>query len=82
MVSLSKPERKRVWRSYYHKTFRHWQTWVALGVCGLCGGAGGPIGRLIFGDGNMIFFCVVLGGGIGGFIFGQVATHVAFPYIR
>jgi len=82
LAALPKMERKRVWRTCYHRTFRHWQTWLALLFCGLCGGAGVQIGKFIFEDGWMMLVCAGICGGIGGFIFGQVATQIAIPYIR
>lgn len=80
--SLPKRERKQVWRRCYNKILRHWQTWVALALCGICSGAGGALGRLAFVDSYLILVCIAAGGGIGGFIFSQVAIHVAIPYIR
>jgi hypothetical protein len=82
LASLPKSERMRVWRSCHRKSFRHWQTWIALAVCGLCGVSGGPVGGLIFTSAGMILLCVALGGAIGGAIYGHVATKMTAPYIR
>jgi hypothetical protein len=82
LASLPKSERMRVWRSCHRKSFRHWQTWLALAACVLCGIAGGPVGGLIFSGAGMIFLCVAFGGGIGGAVYGHVATKMTAPYIR
>lgn len=82
LASLPKSERKRVGRFGLRKAFRHWQTWAALAVSGICGGAGGQLGTFIFSSSGMIFLCLVLCGGIGGVVYGHVATKMAMPYIR
>lgn len=73
LASLSPQERNLIWKQAYSRTFRHWQTWLALLGGGLLAGIGSIVGS---------YPGAVLGGAIGGAIFGQVAIHQALPYIR
>ena len=78
LAGLSAEERSVAWRRASMKTFRHWQTWVALVACGLCGAAGSMVGGHL---GSSLLGAAV-GGGIGGFLFGQVATSIARKHYR
>ena len=76
--ALPKKERGRIWRECYAKSLGEKKVWLALLACGLCAGLvsilGGLFEHSIIGAG--------VGGGIGGFFYGQVATRAALPYIR
>jgi hypothetical protein len=95
LAALPKSERGRAWRACYFKAFRHWQTWFGLLVCGICAAAGHVIGgefvtepaksssfRSVeyFADPKLIG--AAIGGGIGGFIYSQIAVHQVRPYLR
>ena len=73
LKDLSLHERGRRWRSAYKPAFRHWQTWVVLALCGALGGAGAYFGGMA---GTVIF------AGLGGFINGQIVTHVVLKHYR
>ena len=78
LALLPKAERNHIWRLAYRQSFRNIVTWLALALCGICAGLGSLIGdRLGYGLlGSMI------GGGMGGFIFGQISIYTALPFIR
>jgi len=70
---LTFQERGKRWRSAYKLIFRHWQTWCGLLICGLCVGAG----TSYYGTPGLI-----ISGGLGGFIYGNIAVYVARRYYR
>jgi hypothetical protein len=78
LSGLPRAERGRRWRAAYRKTFRHWQTWVSLLALGLCSVLGEYLGSLT----GSQFIGSVVGAGVGGLIYGQVATELARPYLR
>lgn len=73
LKDLSFRERGRRWRSAYKSAFRHWETWGGLAICGAFSGAGAHFGGMA---GTIIF------AGLGGFIYGQIVTHVVLKYYR
>ena len=73
LSGLPLAERMRVWRAVHRKTMRHWQFWASLAGAGLCAEIGVHIYDRIGG---------IIGDIVGLFIFWQVATHLARPYIR
>ena len=73
LKDLSLRERGRRWRSAYKSAFRHWQTWGGLVLCGAFAGAGSHFGGMAG---------TVLLAGLGGFIYGQIVTHVVLKYYR
>ncbi len=73
LKDLSMRERGRRWRSAYKSAFRHWQTWGGLVLCGVLAGAGAYFGGTV---GTVIL------GGLGGFIYGQIVTHVVLRHYR
>ena len=73
LKDLSFRERGRRWRRAYKSAFRHWQTWCGLVLCGAFSGAGAYFGGVA---GTVIF------AGLGGFIYGQIVTHVVLKYYR
>ena len=73
LKDLSFRERGRRWRRAYKSAFRHWQTWGGLLLCGAFGGAGAYFGGIV---GTVIF------AGLGGFIYGQIVTHVVLKHYR
>ena len=72
-TQVPEPERKRLWRDSYRRIWGHWQTWLALIVCGACAGIGSHFGHILG---------AMAGGGIGGFVLGQVTTHLTLGYFR
>jgi hypothetical protein len=73
LARLPSEERGRVWRAAIWKTTRRWQYWASLAGVVLCG----EIGRHIYGSIGTIIAAVV-----SSFIFAQVATRLARPYMR
>ncbi|AOO55909.1 hypothetical protein ACRZER_004374 [Raoultella ornithinolytica] len=73
LKDLSFRERGRRWRNAYKSAFRHWRTWGGLVLCGAFSGAGAHFGGLA---GTVIF------AGLGGFIYGQIVTHVVLKHYR
>lgn len=57
--------------------FRHWQTWAAIVLCGASAAAGAYIGMVYL---NRSVVPVLLGGGLGGYLYSRVARHVASRY--
>lgn len=57
--------------------FRHWETWVAIVLCGASAAAGACIGMVCF---NRSVVPVLLGGGLGGYLYSRVARYVARRY--
>ena len=62
----------------YWKTFRHWQTWAGLVGAGLCSFIGDMLGGLI----GHASIGSAIGAAVGGFLYAQVATTQARPYLR
>jgi hypothetical protein len=77
LAGLSKEERQKIWQAAYWKTFRHWQTWLALLAPGICATL---LSALVVGGRSLLWG--MLGGAIGGGIFGYVAMHTALPYVQ
>ena len=73
LANLSARDRRVHWRRAYRRTWRHWQTWAGLFACAICAGLGAGFGTL--GDHSVIG--AMIGGGVGGFVFGQATVHVA-----
>ena len=75
---LPKKERKRIWRTVCWKPFYHWQTWVMLIAPGTFSAIGTELAEPFAWQTAGRY----IGAGIGGLLYGQVATHMARPYIR
>ena len=73
LKNLSPGDRGRRWQSAYKSAFRHWQTWGGLVICGILTGAGAYFAGMA---GTVIF------AGLGGFIYGQIMTHVVLKHYR
>lgn len=73
LAGLTPWERGRRWRSAYKAAFRHWQTWAGLAVCGAFGYAGSYFFGIVG---------TVLLAGLGGFVYGQIVTHVVLKHYR
>lgn len=73
LKGLSLRERGKRWRSAYKSAFRHWQTWAGLAICGAFGYAG----AYFFGIAGTVILA-----GLGGFVYGQIVTHVVMKYYR
>lgn len=82
LAEFPKDERRRIWQRFSRKSFRKWQTWVALLICPACGTLGAIIGDLKGTD----FFGLPIGAGIGGAfggaIFGWVIAKMTRTLIR
>ena len=76
LAALPPTDRRRAWRRAYGKLFRRWQTWVGLIACGASASLVTYVGAQL----GSVFIGGVVGGGIGGFIFSQVAFRVARRY--
>lgn len=73
LAGLTLWERGRRWRSAYKSAFRHWQAWTGLAVCGAFGYAG----SYFFGIAGTVILA-----GLGGFVYGQIVTHVVLKHYR
>ena len=73
LKTLSKRERKRIWREAYRNSWNHWQAGAALLLLGLCVCIGGIMGGA-WGAG--------IGGGIGAMIFHQIMIVIMRPYLK
>ncbi|HYA59401.1 MAG TPA: hypothetical protein VED85_03490 [Burkholderiaceae bacterium] len=73
LANLSARDRRRMWRRAYRRIWTHWQAWAGLLVLALCAGVGKRLGA--FFDHQIVG--AMIGGGIGGFVFGQVSVYVA-----
>jgi hypothetical protein len=71
-------ERRRLWRIAYFETFGHWQTWMAIAAMGVFCLVGNHAG----GQWDLPMLGTVIGGAIGSFVFGQVVSQTARPYLR
>ena len=78
LSGLSSIERKRAWRAACWRSHLHWQTWASLVGIGLFMMIGSHLGALI----GEQFIGGLIGTGAGGFVFGQVSTEFARPYLR
>lgn len=82
LSELPRAERGRRWRAVSWKTFRHWQTWVSLAGLALYSAIGVYLGALIDPSTTSQIIGGAIAGGFGGFIYGQVITVMARPYLR
>ena len=78
LSQMSKKNRKVVWRRCYLKSFRNWQTWVAVAACIACAGIGDVLGRMLGAE----TISTAIGGGFGGLIFGLVTAEMESRNIR
>ena len=78
LAGMSKKERKVIWRRCYLKTFRNWQTWLAIVACLVFAGIGNIWGRILGSE----IIGTGIGGGIGGLIFGLVTAEMEGRNIR
>jgi len=82
LASLPRKERGVIWRACYYRTFRQKNVWFGLIAGVICVGLGSSLGRE-FGHGSVgETVGVMVGAGIGCFIFFQVAIRAALPAIR
>ncbi|MEK7993726.1 MAG: hypothetical protein AAB403_07980 [Planctomycetota bacterium] len=79
---LPRAERGRRWRAVSWKTFRHWQTWASLAGLALCSGLGVYLGALIDPSTTSMIIGGVIAGVPAGFVYGQVVTVMARPYLH
>ncbi len=78
LAALSRDERRRIWRTCYGMALQERPTqWAIVGVVG-CMAIGWAIGSQT--DSTVTGF--ILGSGLGGSVFGQVAIGQARPHIR
>lgn len=83
---LSRAERRRVHLACYGQAFKSRRCLVALLICGLCGGVGSGLGDYLpslLGFEHSMWQPTIggcFGGGVGGFIWAQIATDYLRPY--
>ncbi len=82
LSGLPRAARGRAWRAVSWKTFRHWQTWVSLAGLALCSGIGVYLASLIDPSTTSLIIGGVIASGPAGFVYGQVVTAMARPYLR
>lgn len=73
LKNLPLRERGRRWRRAYRSVFLHWESWGGMVLCGVCAGAGSHFFGMTGG---------ILMAGMGGFLYGQIATYVVMKYYR
>jgi hypothetical protein len=78
LAPLSRAERKRIWRECYWRAFRRKSVWVAIVVYVACLTFGLSYGR----EFGSSLIGVIIGGGVGGFIYIQVVTRAMLPDLR
>jgi hypothetical protein len=86
LAELPSAERGAFWRKHHGKAYRHWQTWVGLGVVALSAVApqivvdlvGLPLANHSF----VVPALCALSAGLGGLVFGQLLTTMARPHLR
>ena len=72
MELLTRDERRKAWSFSSIRTYKHWETWVGLVILMLITGLGSScLGTL----------GAVIGGGLGGFIYGNIISHKSRKYI-
>lgn len=78
LANLPARDRRVYWRRAYRRIWRHWQTWAGLLACAMCAAVGEGLGAFsaqpIVGG--------VIGGGVGGFVFGQTTVRVVRSHYR
>jgi hypothetical protein len=79
LAKLPRAERNKAWRAAYRRAFRRWQMWVALIVPIALGVVLGQLLDLHYGS---IDLGSAIGAGIGGGIFGLLATAIVARDIR
>ncbi|MEM9479136.1 MAG: hypothetical protein AAGA58_05665 [Verrucomicrobiota bacterium] len=72
LSELTKLEKKKAWKYAYRKCFGHWETYAGIIICGGCAGLGSFLWDLPG---------AAIGGGIGGFIYGQIAIAVGRKHL-
>jgi hypothetical protein len=77
LASLPPEERYRVGRAGFWKAHRHWQVWVVVASYGFLIPIGADMGALA---GSQIGMFVAAA--VGSFLYSQVATDYARPYLR
>jgi hypothetical protein len=78
LANLPASDRRVYWRRAYRRTWRHWQTWAGLFACAICAGVGGGLGAF---SAHPIVGAII-GGGVGGFVFGQATVLVARSHYK
>ncbi|NVI09372.1 hypothetical protein FSB64_38110 [Paraburkholderia sp. JPY454] len=78
LANLNARDRRAYWRRAFRRTWRHWETWAGLLGCAICAGLGSGLGALA--DHTVVG--ALIGGGVGGFVFGQATVHVARSHYK
>ena len=82
LAGLPRAERGRRWRAVSWKTFRHWQTWASSAGLALSSALGVYLAVLINPSTTSLIIGGAIAGGLGSFVYGQVITAMARPYLR
>jgi hypothetical protein len=78
LVSLNARDRRVHWRRACLRTWWHWQIWAGRLACAICAGLGSLLGAVA----NQSVVGAMIGGGVGGFVFGQMTVHVARSHYK
>lgn len=86
LSELPAAERGAFWRKHHGKAYRHWQTWVGLGIVALSAVTPQIVVDLVgipFANQSFVMpaLCAV-GAGMGGLVFAQILTTMARPHLR
>jgi len=75
LANLTPDQQSRAWKACYGQyIFKHWQTWASFGLIAIFIMVGmAKFGPILGG---------AIGGGLGGFVFSQVAMNVLRPHLR
>jgi hypothetical protein len=81
VADMPNEKQKEVWGKFFPKSWRYWQTWVALLVLYTCVALGQVIG-MRFSSIHWRILCTVIGCFIGGVVWIQIITPAVRTYIR
>jgi hypothetical protein len=90
---LPRRDRRRIVAACYWRVFRHWQTWLGLGIMAGGGGLSALLGPLaahelygtaspLYGGWWLVLLSTAIGGGAGGVVYGIIVNRIRKHYIR
>lgn len=71
-------QRKRIWQACSEEGLRKRKSWLGLLICGACAAVGSIVGDLS----SLGHWGAGIGGGIGGFIYSQLAIRSTLEIVR